>query len=192
MHRCAAVSFSAKQLRCCHPVCCTVSPPMCRMDGATMNIVGTKVQPVIFAKVEVQPEHNLAKIMVEKVVLEGSEAVRSAGGSFNGEDIRRCFFLWLCIKGSFSRQVHVYLQVNICPAYKYKMEVFIFAANENPPCLHLYRQLRRARWCLAPRLGVQERSNAWSYALQRTSRSSCWYPTKVLFLLACCDGQGIL
>eukprot|EP00903_Cladosiphon_okamuranus_P011788 g11079.t1 len=55
-----------------------------RMDGATINIVGTKVHPVLFVKVEVQPENNLANIMVEKVELEGSEAVRSAGGSFNG------------------------------------------------------------------------------------------------------------
>eukprot|EP00903_Cladosiphon_okamuranus_P011789 g11079.t2 len=54
-----------------------------RMDGATINIVGTKVHPVLFVKVEVQPENNLANIMVEKVELEGSEAVRSAGGSFN-------------------------------------------------------------------------------------------------------------
>lgn len=53
-----------------------------------MNIVGTKIKPVIFVKVEVQPEKSLANIMVERVELDGSEAVRSAGGSFNGEDIR--------------------------------------------------------------------------------------------------------
>lgn len=52
-----------------------------------MNIVGTKIKPIIFVKVEVQPENNLANIMVERVELDGSEAVQSAGGSFNGEDI---------------------------------------------------------------------------------------------------------
>lgn len=57
-----------------------------RMDGATLNIVGTKIKPVIFVKVDVQPENNLANIMVERVELDGSEAVRSAGGSFNGKD----------------------------------------------------------------------------------------------------------
>lgn len=68
-------------------LCAVLYPPMCRMDGATMNIVGTKIKPIIFVKVEVQPENNLANIMVERVELDGSEAVRSAGGSFNGEDI---------------------------------------------------------------------------------------------------------
>lgn len=53
-----------------------------------MSIVGTKIKPVIFVKVEVQPEDSLANIMVERVELDGSEAVRSAGGSFNGEDDR--------------------------------------------------------------------------------------------------------
>lgn len=53
-----------------------------------MNIVGTKIKPIIFVKVEVQSENNLANIMVEKVELDGSEAVRSAGGSFNGENMR--------------------------------------------------------------------------------------------------------
>ena len=57
------------------------------MDGATMNIVGTQIKPIIFVRVEVQPEKNLANIMVEKVELDGSEAVRSAGGSFNGENV---------------------------------------------------------------------------------------------------------
>ena len=53
-----------------------------------MNIVGTKIKPIIFVKVEVQPENNLANIMVERVELDGSDAVRSAGGSFNGENTR--------------------------------------------------------------------------------------------------------
>lgn len=53
-----------------------------------MNIVGTKIQPVIFVKVEVQPEQSMANILVERVELEGSDAVRSAGGSFNGAMIR--------------------------------------------------------------------------------------------------------
>lgn len=51
-----------------------------------MSIVGTKVKPIIFVKVEVQPEHNQANIMVERVELDGSEAVRSSAGSFNGKD----------------------------------------------------------------------------------------------------------
>lgn len=55
------------------------------MDGATMSIVGTKIKPVLFVRVEVQPENSMANIMVERVELDGSEAVRSAGGSFNGE-----------------------------------------------------------------------------------------------------------
>ncbi len=59
---------------------------MTRMDGATMSIVGTKIKPIIFVKVEVQPEHNQANIMVERVELDGSDAVRSAAGSFNGKD----------------------------------------------------------------------------------------------------------
>ncbi|CAB1096377.1 unnamed protein product [Ectocarpus sp. CCAP 1310/34] len=54
-----------------------------RMDGATMSIVGTKIKPVLFVRVEVQPENSMANIMVERVELDGSEAVRSAGGSFN-------------------------------------------------------------------------------------------------------------
>ncbi|CAN0284961.1 unnamed protein product [Pylaiella littoralis] len=54
-----------------------------RMDGATLNIVGTKVKPVIFVKVKVEPEKNLANIMVERVELDGSEAVRGAAGTFN-------------------------------------------------------------------------------------------------------------
>lgn len=55
-----------------------------RMDVSTINIVGTKIRPIIFVKVEVQPEQSMANIMVERVELEGSDAVRSAGGSFNG------------------------------------------------------------------------------------------------------------
>lgn len=54
-----------------------------------MSIVGTKIKPVIFVKVKVQPEHNLANIMVERVELDGSEAVRSAAGSFNGKAFGR-------------------------------------------------------------------------------------------------------
>lgn len=53
-----------------------------------MNIVGTKVKPIIFVKVEVQPEKSLANIMVERVELDGSKAVRSAGGSFNGANVQ--------------------------------------------------------------------------------------------------------
>ncbi|CAN0522787.1 unnamed protein product, partial [Ectocarpus sp. 12 AP-2014] len=54
-----------------------------RMDGATISIVGTKIKPVLFVRVEVQPENSMANIMVERVELDGSEAVRSAGGTFN-------------------------------------------------------------------------------------------------------------
>lgn len=63
------------------------------MDGATMNIVGTKIKPVIFVRVKVEPENNLADIMVERVELDGSEAVRSAAGSFNGKNIIAVFDL---------------------------------------------------------------------------------------------------
>ncbi|CAN0410614.1 unnamed protein product, partial [Laminaria digitata] len=53
------------------------------MDCGTLNIVGTKVNPVLFVRVEVKPEQSQANIMVERVELGGSEAVRSAGGTFN-------------------------------------------------------------------------------------------------------------
>ena len=55
------------------------------MDCGTLNIVGTKVNPVLFVRVEVEPEQSQANIMVERVELGGSEAVRSAGGTFNGK-----------------------------------------------------------------------------------------------------------
>eukprot|EP00904_Undaria_pinnatifida_P002053 jgi/Undpi1/11849/HiC_scaffold_4.g01548.m1 len=54
-----------------------------KMDCGTLNIVGTKVNPVLFVRVEVKPEQSQANIMVERVELGGSEAVRSAGGTFN-------------------------------------------------------------------------------------------------------------
>lgn len=55
------------------------------MDCGTLNIVGTKVMPTLFVRVDVQPEQSMATIMVERVELDGSEAVRSAGGTFNGK-----------------------------------------------------------------------------------------------------------
>lgn len=47
---------------------------------------------MIFVKVKVEPEKNLANIMVERVELDGSEAVRGAAGTFNGKDIRTAVF----------------------------------------------------------------------------------------------------
>lgn len=61
---------------------------MCRMDVGTISIAGTEIKPLIFVKVKVEPENNLADIMVERVELDGSEAVRNAAGTFNGKDIR--------------------------------------------------------------------------------------------------------
>lgn len=55
------------------------------MACGTLNIVGTKVAPTLFVKVDVQPEESMANIMVERVELDGSDAVRNAGGTFNGE-----------------------------------------------------------------------------------------------------------
>lgn len=59
--------------------------PRIRMDCGTLNIVGTKVNPVLFVRVDVQPEESQANIVVERVELGGSEAVRNAGGTFNGK-----------------------------------------------------------------------------------------------------------
>lgn len=56
-----------------------------RMDCGTLNIVGAKVSPTLFMRVDVQPEESMANIMVERVELGGSEAVKSAAGTFNGE-----------------------------------------------------------------------------------------------------------
>lgn len=55
------------------------------MNGGTLNILGTKVKPLVFMRVDVRPEESQANIVVERVELDGSEAVRAAGGTFNGE-----------------------------------------------------------------------------------------------------------
>ncbi|CAN0340710.1 unnamed protein product [Discosporangium mesarthrocarpum] len=54
-----------------------------RMDCGTLSIVGSKVNPILFMRVIVSEEKAMANIMVEKVELDGSPAIRSAGGSFS-------------------------------------------------------------------------------------------------------------
>lgn len=56
------------------------------MDCGTLNIVGTQVNPVLSVKVEVVAEESRANLMVESVELFGSPSVRSAAGTFNGEE----------------------------------------------------------------------------------------------------------
>lgn len=58
-----------------------------RMSGGTLNIVGTKVSPELFVRVDVMTEKNAVDISVERVQLDGSEVVRNAAGSFNGEHL---------------------------------------------------------------------------------------------------------
>lgn len=67
------IFFPSKQIRCF------------RMDCGTLNILGTKVMPMLFVRVKVEAEQSMAEIMVERVELDGSDAVRSAGGTFNGK-----------------------------------------------------------------------------------------------------------